>query len=301
MQTRRLALLLLAALVVGIFLWRARAVTGAEANAPVVVTRSSAQSTVSAADQPRVVTPQASPLRHELSFDSITSISQLQHEATTSDQPGQALEYLRVAATYCEYRALDARYKTHREKTGQMSPRELRSLAYQRAFGKRFCNVRFEDSGTLAEKFMSLDSEDDMLQALFLGSLDDAEAASAGVAVAHQLIRESKAPDAIARSAQFLLLRGDYLPQAQGIPAPPGMDNLQARFDAQMLAISMLGCEMRGGCGPGGFHTALNCGRYCRPTVSLNDVWRKSTSPQTFAYARALVAALKADRASARH
>ena len=91
-----------------------------------VVTRSSAQSIVSAADQPRVVTPQVSPPRHELSFDSITSISQLQHEATTSDQPGQALEYLRVAATYCEYRALDARYKAHREKTGQMSHGQLR-------------------------------------------------------------------------------------------------------------------------------------------------------------------------------
>lgn len=293
-------LLILVALAVGIFVWRSGNVTQGEATAPVVAPPTRAQSTTSAVDKSGVAIPLVTAARHELNFDSITSISQLQNEATTSDQPGQALEYLRVAATYCEYRALDARYKTHREKTGQMSPSELRSLAYQRAFGKRFCNVRFEDSGTLAEKFMSLDSDDDLLQALFLGSLDDAEAATAGVAVANQLIRESSAPDAIARSAQFLLLRGESLPQAQGIPAPPGMDNLQVRFDAQMLAISMLGCEMRGGCGPGGFHTALNCARRCGPTVSLNDVWRQSFSPQTLAYARALAAAIKADRAGAR-
>lgn len=295
----RLALIILAAVVLGIFVWRSRDVSNVEAKTAAVAAPIRAQSTASAVDGPGVATPLVIAARHELSFDSIATLSQLQHEAATSDQPGQALEYLRVAATYCEHRALDARYKTHREKTGQMSPGELRSLAYQRAFGKRFCNVKIEDSGTLGEKFLSLDPDDNMVQAHFLGSLDDAEAATAGVAVANQLIRESEAPDAIARSAQFLLIRGDSLPQAQGIPAPPGMDKLQARFDAQMLAISMLGCELRGGCGPGGFHTALNCGHRCGPTVSLNDVWRQSYSPQTLAYARALAAAIRADRASA--
>lgn len=297
----RLALIILAAVVLGIFVWRSRDVSNVEAKTPAVAAPIRAHSTASAVDGSAADTPLVITGRHELNFDSIATLSQLQHEAATSDQPGQALEYLRVAATYCEHRALDVRYKTHREKTGQMSPGELQSLAYQRAFGKRFCDVKIEDSGTLADKFLSLDADDDMVQAHFLGSLDEAEAAAAGseAGVANQLIRESGAPDAIARSAQFLLIRGDSLPQAQGIPAPPGMDKLQARFDAQMLAISMLGCELRGGCGPGGFHTALNCGHRCGPTVSLNDVWRQSYSPQTLAYARALAAAIRADRTSA--
>lgn len=236
----------------------------------------------------------------KFTFDGITRASELQAAASTRiGQKGQALEYLRQAAQYCEGNALNQKFKTQRELKGQMSPDEKRSLDFQREFGKRFCDTPLAASGDLADQFPGLDPDDDMVRAHFLASLEGDEAEAAGVPVAASLIKSSKSPDAIERAAQFLLLRNQDLPQAKSVPIPASIRGDQARLQAQRLAVSMLTCEMRGGCGPNGFFTALNCGRHCQPGVSLLEVWKRTNSPETIEYAQALAAAIRADRATA--
>lgn len=236
----------------------------------------------------------------KFTFDGISRASQLRGGAiATIGQKGQALEYLRQAAQYCEGNALHQKFRTHRELKGQMSPDEKSSLDFQRAFGKRFCDSPLPASGDLADQFLTLDPDDDMVRSHFLASLEGDEAAAAGVPIANSIIKASNSPDAIERAAQFLLLRNEDLPQAKKVPLPASIQGQQARLDAQRLAVSMLSCEMRGGCGASGFFTALNCGRHCQPGVSLLDVWKRTKSPETIEYAQALAAAIRADRAAA--
>lgn len=240
------------------------------------------------------------PAAARFNFDAVTRISQLQdNRRQASVPPGQALEYLRTAAEYCEFHALDARLKTQRELKGQLSPPEKQTVAYQRAFGAQFCDTPVENSGALADRFLTLDADDDMLRAHMLPSLEGVDAQTVGVPLANSLILESASPDAIARAARFLLLRNESLPLAGSVPVPASIRGEQARIQAQLLAISMLSCDIRGGCGAQGFYTALNCGQQCGPGVSLQDVWKQSNSPEAIAYARALVAAIQARRTAA--
>ena len=237
------------------------------------------------------------PADSPINFDAISKISQIQESAERSGtSPGQALEYLRTAAAYCETRGLYATHPTKRQLSGNVSPPERKAEAYHKAFAAKFCDTKTESFGDITGRLASLSSGDDVLQASYLINLEGDEVGAVGNPIASGLILKSESPDAISRAAEFLLdQQHEDLPQTRKLPFPASIQG-QSRRDVQMLAIKMLACEMRGGCGPDGFYSVLGCGSNCYPGVSMAEVWRNENSPEAIRYARSLASALHTDR-----
>ena len=212
---------------------------------------------------------------------------------------GQALDYMLQAAVFCENSAIHRKYKTERERAGRMPPAELAHLRHAREYSARFCDVPLPSSYELQAQLIALDVDDDVARAAALNALADSETASVGVPQAAELIRSASDPDALVRAQYFLSTREQWLPQAGRVALPASLADSQSRFDAELAAVRMITCEMRGGCGVNGFYTQYFCDRSCRPGDSLRDVWQRSLTPDQLAYARALAAAIRADRRDA--
>jgi hypothetical protein len=135
---------------------------------------------------------------------------------------------------------------------------------------------------------------DDTAIAMGLRSLEGDEEGAIGVPTASALIRESRSVSALRLASNFLVLSGRNLPQVDRVPFPPTLRDSTSRMDAQRMAVDMVACGIRGGCGARGLETMLWC-RPCGPSVTMEQVWQRYP-PAVVAYARVLAAEIAADR-----
>jgi hypothetical protein len=214
-----------------------------------------------------------------LHLDRITSLSQLVDMARTArpEDRAQALSELIFASMVCNNLAVH-RLKSHRELSGQMDASEAASLEWVRGFQSRFCAGSREVFDRAMQQLQDeQDLGQDVYQAMGLMLLEDEEIQSVGVPTARKLLHSRQA-DAMDRAAQVLLGSGHDLVDMQG-RLPTALDTAENRRDAQWLAVQIAACRMRGGCGPGGIHTAAWCGRHCAQGRGLIDAWRLKYPP----------------------
>lgn len=223
-----------------------------------------------------------------LHLDRITSLSQLgdMARAARPEDRAQALSELVFASMVCNNLAAQ-RFKSHRELTGQMGASEIASLEWARGFQSRFCAGSREVFDRAVQQLQDeQDLRQDVYQAMGLMLLEGEEIESVGVPTARKLLHSGQA-DAMDRAAQILLGSGHDLVDMQG-RLPTALDSAENRHDAQWLAVQIAACRMRGGCGPGGIHTAAWCGRHCAQGRGLIEAWRLTYPPQVLELAAAL-------------
>jgi len=250
------------------------------------------------------------PLERELAaravdFDQIHSASQLVSRLEAMGEGDvQAMQYLRTAAQYCEGIAFKARVAQAGRQEGKPDQEtgknvaEVQSAAYLANFGKAYCDRELPSFTALTGRIAASGSAGDLVQAEMLSEIAAKGDAALALGRAATLVDASESPDAVERAAQFLVLgsAAGGLPQARGVPVPASLAGESA--SAQMLAIKRLACTMRGGCGPDGFYSVLECEsrRNCRPGISAEAVWRDSYSPEFLAYSDAVYQQLVASR-----
>lgn len=231
------------------------------------------------------------------SLEAVTKLSQMaEHARSGQRENGQALVNLSVGLAFCQGIAINKDGPGRTDIESRMSPVQLANLEYLRKFAVRFCDDPPVDPDEISRQFLALDDDDEVLQARMLVSLQGDEAVTIGIPMAERLFLQAKSADAMERSAAFLLASTGELPLAKGVPIPASIGDRASRNKAQQLAIRMLACDMQGGCGSGGFQTALYCGSTCRAGISLEQVWAKTYSPEAIAYARALEKVIKDSR-----
>lgn len=213
-------------------------------------------------------------------LDRITSLSGLAAlaKAARPEDRAQALSELLFAATVCQNLGFQ-KSRTQREITGRMGATEIASLQWLRGFHGRFCDGPpdlYQDTLLQVQKEQDLDQ--DVYQAMGLRLLEDTEVESVGVPRARSLL-QSNQPDAMERAASFLRGTGHDLVDMDG-RLPAALDSAEKRNDVQWLAVQIAACRARGGCGPGGIHTAAWCGRHCAQGRSLMEAWRLKYPPQ---------------------
>jgi len=204
----------------------------------------------------------------------------------------------------CDSSRLALRYKSQKERLGQLSPREQASVAFTRQFGRKFCDVGTEAYADMMQKvILESDLSEDFVLALGLQLDDDDDENDeapnlANQAIARQLLL-SPSPWAMTRAGDYLVGNGADLPQASGLPRPHFFDVLQARVDAQRMALHMVHCRMTGGCGAGGLLTHYYCSGGCAPGRTLEQTWSDHYSRAQIDYARTLAERLWRERVEA--
>lgn len=233
----------------------------------------------------------------DLNFNQISRLSDIEADSRRLGVPrAETLEHLQVAVGFCEAVGFSSKYRSLREVSGNEPSRSKVAREYNEQFAKAFCDSPGLNSDAINAEILSLDPTDDMLQAQFLEALSEEEAKAVGVPSAARLMLEAESVSTAKRAAQFLLGQDLDLPQTKRLPMPVGAD----RGSMQVLALEMLACDIRGGCGRNGFYTVAGCGSSCRPGITLPDVWREQYPPQAIRYARALAAAIHSDRVASR-
>lgn len=167
------------------------------------------------------------------------------------------------------------------------------AAAYQQRYAKHFCDAETESTGEIEERLADLDAANEVVQAMALDDLPEAQQSSVGFAAATRLMQSAKSPVALTWAGKFLLLRDQDLPQVGSVPFPSSLSDRAARRRAQLLAIDMVTCNVSGGCGPEGFYTVSKCESACRPGTTLEQVWMQQYSPETIDFARDLAAAIQ--------
>ncbi len=230
-----------------------------------------------------------------MNFDSILSVSAIELAAKRSGASrAETLEHLQSAVAFCEAVDWHSKHPSKREASGQVSAEGKLAMAYAKSFAQKFCDSPGMTSDAIAAEMLQLDATGDVLQSGFLSHIPEDEVKTVGVPAARRLFLEAKSVSAM-KNAAYYLLEHDELPQTKTLPVPSNMN----RTAVQVLALDMLACNTRGGCGPNGFYTAISCGEICRPGITMSDVWRDQHSPEAIRYAQALAAAISADRIAA--
>jgi hypothetical protein len=225
-------------------------------------------------------------------LDAVLRASQLESpEARRLLSEGDRLDMLLMAGMLCDAAEVHRKWG----KVKDMPAASRRSWEFRMAFAREFCDPAMPHYTEYGARLAELDVSDDTAIALGLGALEGAEVESVGVPTAAKLLRESASVSALKRASDFLLLSGRDLPQAGRVPLPASLRDPQSRMDAQRLAVDMVACGIRGGCGPRGLQTMAWCDR-CGPSVTLEQVWQRRYPPEMVAYARALAAQIAADR-----
>ncbi len=67
----------------------------------------------------------------------------------------------------------------------------------------------------------------------------------------------------------------------------------------QIMAAAMVACDLSGGCGPDGMYSWAACWNrdMCRPGISMDDVWRRTNSPDVMDAATEIANILRQRRA----
>jgi hypothetical protein len=228
----------------------------------------------------------------QINFDKISNASSVESAARKAGlSRAETLEYLQMVAAFCE----NVDFVNRGPNPARPIPADVRRAnEYNRQFAKRFCDRPDLSSDSISAEMLKMDASGDTLQSQFLEAVPEKDAQSVGVPTADRLFLGAKSPSAMTAAAFYLIDHGG-LPQLKRLPVPASVDPTSA----QVLALDMIGCKARGGCGPDGFFTAWRCGTACRPGIALGDVWKDQYSPEAIRYAQTLSTAIEADRAAA--
>lgn len=225
------------------------------------------------------------------SLDAVTHVSQLEGpEARRLLTEGDRLSMLFAAQLACDAIEIDRKFG----RVNALPPTQRRSAEFRIAFADDFCDPTLPHYTEYSRRLAELDVHDETAIAMGLQSLEAEEAEAIGVPTAAALIRESQSVSALRLASNFLVLSGRNLPQVQRLPFPASMRDSESRMDAQRMAVDMVACGIRGGCGARGIETMAWC-RPCGPSVTMEQVYQRYP-PTVVAYARELAAEIAADR-----
>lgn len=214
---------------------------------------------------------------NEKIMDAATSFGALRNlvEAHVRDE-GARIEYLRQAAILCEGFIAN----------NQRATSGSRSASLYSDYVDRFCSDFTGSSDAYLQALYSAPSDSDVTQALALNSLAVDESGKAlATARAMELVANSEEPLAVQAVARFL--GGESVRMFGDNFAESGADYGEIQ-KAQLLAASMLSCDLGGGCGSEGYYTMIECAaaNACQPNITLDQVWRQTHSPKSYALAR---------------
>lgn len=226
----------------------------------------------------------SAPLNREQSVSALAK-----RAASSSEDRAQALSELYDAVIFCDAEAVFTR--DPKGAGPSATEQQKRRFVQRQQFFRRFCDTTAQSAASVLDQLMELGPEDPVMQASTLFEMDEKTAASIGVPVAERLANQSAAPAALEKAFWFLSTRGLDLPAARSIRPPASVSGREAKVEAQRLAVMMVGCQVRGGCGPGGFVTQKWCAE-CMGTQSLEQSWQRQYSPDTLEYARQLANAI---------
>lgn len=221
----------------------------------------------------------------------VRTLSELAKRARAASRfRGQALVELQRALAFCETWAVQSRWWSKTERQQMQTLEGRRRVEYRRHAMARFCDDPSLTSQAITERLATLEPEDPVAQSLVL-DFDNESVNPMDLAIAERLGRQWASPAALERASWYLAAQGEMLPAAAKVAAPVSIRSLEDRLEAQHLAVLMVGCRVRGGCGPGEFNTLLWC-MGCAPGESLEQGWRRQYTLEWLAYSRAIADAI---------
>lgn len=214
-------------------------------------------------------------------------------QAGASD--AQALKTESVALTLCEQSDAEMDQRLAHRRSKNMAPADAEdSLNALKAYKHRFCvGLGNESLGRALSEIAAMDPNGDYAISTTLTDIEPKEHAEE---IATTLIETSASPDAINNAALFLATKeGGW---------DLGRDIVQGKYfsselaQIQIAAAAMVACDLSGGCGADGMYSWAACSNYdmCRPGVTMEDIWRRTNSPDVLAAASKLAEILRDKR-----
>lgn len=203
--------------------------------------------------------------------------------ATSIALRGQNYSELQGAIAYCG--SLKGQLQHPSAATQEYWKTEKGKRVFEAAsrFSRSFCTLTQQSSDQLlADAVQNLPTEDLVVQAsvLTVGERGDVE-----MAIANRLASQAQSPAALEMASEYMLSIGEEIPAMRQVRRPASLVSAESRSEAQRLAVRMVTCEVRGGCGQGGLYHALWCSK-CDPWVSLEQTWQRQHSPEAIQFAR---------------
>jgi hypothetical protein len=228
-------------------------------------------------------------------LESTTKLSELSNFAMRDpDQRGQSLSELHEAMIYCQ----SASYSTQNPSQGlreklKADDKARRRFEWHSKFVQTYCDEAGISEDQLYHALLNeLPADDPMAQTTVLSG-DPTKPDPLVMEHAKRLASQSKSPLALERAAQYLLERGEEIPAMRSVVPPVSIRSKEDRAKGQELAIRMVTCDVRGGCGPNGLNTLLWCNS-CDPGLTMEQHWQQQYSPDTIAFARSVAAKIMA-------
>jgi hypothetical protein len=231
--------------------------------------------------------------RKEPAFEPVSRLSQLAQAARrSSDNRGQAIYELQWASMYCENSNLFLDHPSSGYRKQLQTPGGRRRHEQRTRSVRAFCDeAGINQDQALNALLNELPADDPYLQA---SMLDSETRDPVDVAIAMRLANQVGSPAALDRASEFLIERGETLPVMKSWPWPRTAQGADLRAAIQRLAVKMVTCQVRGGCGPEGLYTRLWCSG-CNPGTTLEQSWQQTYPPPAIRLARAIAARLIAN------
>lgn len=179
---------------------------------------------------------------------------------------------------------------------GNASPNSGTSLAAFKAYRRRFCvGLDGESVGRTISDLSAADPSGDYIVSTTLTEDTDQERARA---MARTIMETSSSSEAIKNAALYLTV-------AQDGGWDFGKEAIQGTYlssqlpQIQVMAANMVACDLSGGCGPDGMYSwaaCLNDG-ICHPGVSMEEIWKRTNSPDVIDAATKIADMLRRKRA----
>jgi hypothetical protein len=230
-------------------------------------------------------------------LDRVTKLAEFGKLALrNSDERGQALMELQYAMYYCNTMLSAIHHLPRRVQEMQRTPAGKAAWEQQVRQVHAFCDEPSPMSpDQMQAATMNELSTDDLVSQSTV--LDPASKDPVVIALAQRLANQVKSPIALEQASEVLIERGEMLPVMGSIQPPKSVSSSEARAEAQRLAVQMVACDVRGGCGPSGIYTFMWC-TWCKTGMSLDQGWQQKYSPDTVSYARAVASKLLATETS---
>jgi len=226
-------------------------------------------------------------------LDKTSKLSELTALAMrTSDQRGQAIAELQQALIYCRSMAYSLNNPSHRQREALSSAQDRKRSEWRASFVRQFC----DEPGVSPDQLYSaalneLPPDDPFVQTTLLAG-EPSKPDPLVMEHARRLASQSTSPAALEQAATYLRERGEEIPAMKALVPPGSLQSADGRAKAQDLAILMVTCDSRGGCGPNGINTFLLCNN-CDPGLTMEQHWKREYSPDTMAFARAIAARIE--------
>lgn len=201
------------------------------------------------------------------------------------DQRGQSLAELYDAITLCNGHAITSKRIPAPRLPGQKVPEIQLRREFQAKYFREFCDAQPYTKESAMDQLVELGPENQVVQSFALFDLEGDAVAGVGIPLAKRLASQGASPAALERAFMFLSANGEDLPAAKSVRRPASIQGREASLEAQHLAVLMVACRVRGGCGADGFVTQKWCVE-CMGRIGIAQQWQRQYAPDTLVYAR---------------